>query len=168
MNRIKRLFVLMIVGVFLLTTFVPVPVFAESVLDVGTNDTYNKLREAMEVSVVANTLNNCLEWIIGGDNDILNTTTNSNHNIKDSAVSVSDVGKGKIFVNSLMASRISVPLWLENRVEKGNADLDLSYTIRKTGDGLIRCVEGKGDGNILRLFSEITNSVKLLGFLNDD
>lgn len=128
-NNLKRCLAWLLVPTLLITTVAgSTTVVAAGTIDVGRSDIYNKLYEAMQVNVIANTMAKCI-----GSIDEYN------------AISASDAKSGKIFVKGLFGTGtdISTALWVE-KLTQGKVD-----------NGSIYCYQNDGT-NILNQFATIT------------
>lgn len=129
-NNLKRCLAWLLVPTLLITTVAgSTTVVAAGTIDVGRSDIYNKLYEAMQVNVIANTMAKCI-----GSIDEYN------------AISASDAKSGKIFVKGLFGTGtdISTALWVE-KLTQGKVD-----------NGSIYCYQNDGT-NILNQFARITD-----------
>ncbi len=128
-NNLKRILAWILVIVLLVTTVAgSATVVAAGKIDVGRSDVYNKLYEAMQVNVIANTMKKCVASIKSS-----------------SEISASDAQSGKIF-NGFWGggtTDISTALWVED-LTQGEVD-----------NGSIYCYQDDGS-NILIQFSKIT------------
>ncbi len=128
-DRLKRgLAWLSVAALLIMITAGPATVVAASSIDVGRNDIYNKLYEAMQVNVIAHTMAKCIDSID-----------------EYYGISGSDVKSGKIFKNSWNGGTtdISTALWVED------------MTQGKVDNGSIWCYQDDGK-NILNQFAKIT------------
>lgn len=128
-DRLKRgLAWLSVAALLIMITAGPATVVAASSIDVGRSDIYNKLYEAMQVNVIANTMAKC----IGSIDEYY-------------GISGSDVKSGKIFKSFFNggATDISTALWVED-LAQGKVD-----------NGSIWCYQDDGK-NILNQFARIT------------